>query len=159
MTRVRSAGALLLAVLLCLTVGAAGSLVTATSVTTWYPLLEKPPWTPPAWLFGPAWTLFYLMMAFAVWRVWREAEWRHRGLAIAIFAVQLMLNTLWSLIFFGLRSPGWALLEIGLLWITILATIFVFAQLSRWAAALLVPYLLWVSFAAALNLAIWRLNP
>ena len=158
MTPRRSIATLVLAVLLCLSIGMLGSIATTTSIGTWYPQIEKPVWTPPAVVFGPAWTVLYVLMGVSLWMVWRDGAGRPRLNAMALFAVQLLLNAAWSFIFFGMRSPGWALLEIVLLWVAIAATIAAFARIRPWAAALLVPYLLWVTFAAALNLAIWRLN-
>ena len=140
-------------------VGLTGALATASGVRDWYPALAKPGFTPPGWVFGPAWTLLYLLMGIALWLVWREAD---RGdnvrPALVAFAVQLALNALWSFVFFGLRMPGAALAEIILLWGAILLTIVQFRKVSRLAALLLVPYWLWVSFAAVLNASIWLLN-
>ena len=154
------ASALGLAVSLALSLGAGlvGGLATASSVKSWYPSLAKPAWTPPDWLFGPVWTLLYLMMGLAAWLVWRQAEAGRARRPLLLYALQLLLNTCWSLLFFGLRSPGLALLEILLLWLAIAATLWAFARVRGWAAALLAPYLAWVSFAVALNFAIWRMN-
>ena len=159
MTPRRSITTLVLAVLLCLAAGALGSLATASSVGTWYRHIEKPTWTPPDAVFGPVWTMLFVLMGVSLWMVWRDGESKPRLSAVALFAGQLLLNVAWSFVFFGLRSPGWALLDIALLWLAIAATIAAFARIRRWAAALLVPYLLWVTFAVALNLAIWRMNP
>ncbi len=149
-----------LATLLFVTFAAAaiGGLATADAVTTWYQTLAKPEWTPPAWLFGPAWTLLYGMMAWAAWLVWCRHEEREVMPALSAYFFQLMLNASWSVIFFGLRQPGWACVEIAALWVAIAFTLRAFWRLSPAAGALLVPYLAWVTFAAALNLAIWRLN-
>ncbi len=134
-----------------------GSVFTATSVNTWYPALAKPPWTPPAWVFGPVWTLLYAMMAIAAWLVWRRGgDAARRGLRW--FVVQLALNVLWSVIFFGGRMPGLATVDIVALWGAAIVTGITFWRISRTAGLLLVPYLLWVSFATMLNIAIWRLN-
>ena len=138
--------------------GLVGGLATASSVTTWYTTLAKPAWTPPGWLFGPVWTLLYVLMGIAAWLVWRRAEEGRARCPLLLFALQLLLNAGWSFLFFGLRSPGLALIEILLLWIAIAATLWAFARVRGGAARLLVPYLAWVSFAAALNLAIWRMN-
>ncbi len=142
----------------CLLAGASGSLVTATSVREWYPDIQKPWWTPPSAVFGPVWTVLYLLMGVSAWLIWRNAEGSARRTALLIFVTQLVLNGIWSFLFFGFRSPGWAALEIVLLWSSIVATVLVFARISRLAAGLLLPYLLWVSYAAALNVAIWNLN-
>ncbi len=124
----------------------------------WYERIRKPSWRPPNWLFGPAWTILYGMIAFSGWLVWREAGWAGATIPLTIYFVQLALNALWSALFFGLRRPGLALFEMALLWIGILATIVTFWPIRQDAALLLVPYLAWVSFAFALNLSIWRLN-
>jgi translocator protein len=120
--------------------------------------LEKPAFNPPSWVFGPVWTVLYAMMAVAAWLVWREAGFGGATAALSLFFVQLALNLAWSGIFFGLRQPGWALVEIAVLWAAILATMILFFRHSTLAGWLLVPYLLWVSFASVLNAALWRLN-
>jgi tryptophan-rich sensory protein len=150
--------ALLLFLLATLLTAAIGGLATASSVEDWYPGLIKPPWNPPAAIFGPVWTLLYAMMAVAAWQVWRRREAGDVRLALSLFGVQLALNALWSVLFFGLRQPGLAVAEIVLLWLAIAATIRAFHPFSRVAAWLLLPYLAWVSFAAVLNVTIWRLN-
>ena len=126
---------------------------------TWYRQLAKPAWRPPDWLFGPVWLLLYISIAVSGWLVWRKAEPDEAALALGVYALQLLLNGLWSVVFFGLRRPDLAVLEILGLWLSIVATIAAFAAVDEWAALLLVPYLLWVSFAALLNFSIWRLNP
>jgi len=139
----------------CLGVGALGGAVTATSVGTWYQQLNKPSFNPPDWVFGPVWTGLYIAMAVAAWRIWRRQGLR---LPMALFAVQLALNLGWSVLFFGMREIGWALIEIAVLFIAIVWTAFAFARTDRPAALLLVPYLTWVAYAAMLNWVIWRLN-
>jgi tryptophan-rich sensory protein len=142
-----------------LAVGAIGSLTTMDGVRTWYPGLAKPPWTPPGGIFGPVWTTLYLMMGVALLQVWRRDRRRPEvQLALGAFAIQLALNGAWSWIFFGRRQIGLAFAEILVLHVAIVATIAAFARVSRPAAWLLVPYLAWVTFAAVLNGAIWRLN-
>ena len=158
-SRLRSVGTLIVSMGTCLLVGVSGSLITATSVREWYPLLQKPSWTPPSAAFGPVWTALYLLMGVSAWLIWRDSTGSTRRTALLIFVIQLVLNGTWSFLFFGLRDPGWAALEIILLWISIVATMLAFARISRLAMGLLVPYLLWVSYAAALNIAIWTLNP
>jgi benzodiazapine receptor len=123
----------------------------------WYAGLAKPAWTPPAWVFGPAWTVLYAMIAVAGWRVWRVTP-RPR-LALGLWAAQLVLNALWTPLFFGLHRPGPAFAAIVLLWAAIAAFALAAVRRDRAAAALFVPYALWVGFAAALNFAIWRMNP
>ncbi len=149
--------ALLLFLAICLGVGGLGAIVTDKSVRTWYPTLRKPNGTPPSWIFGPVWTTLYALMAVSAWLVWREYRWGARA-ALLIFFAQLALNLAWSGIFFGARLPGPALMEIIVLWLAIAFNIFVFSRLTRWAAYLLVPYLLWVTYAMYLNFGIWRLN-
>jgi tryptophan-rich sensory protein len=124
----------------------------------WYADLGKPPWTPPAWVFGPVWTLLYVMMAVAASLVWNRRELKIARMGIALFALQLVLNGLWTWIFFGLQSPGLAFADIVLLWLAIAATIAAFWSVNPLAGALLVPYLAWVTFAALLNFVIWQTN-
>jgi tryptophan-rich sensory protein len=124
----------------------------------WYASLRKPSWNPPGWIFGPVWTVLYTMMAVAAWMVWRRGGWGKQRTPLLVFLAQLMLNALWTPLFFGLQRPGLAFAEILLLWLAIVVTIVVFNPVSRPAMLLLVPYLAWVSFAAALNFTLWRLN-
>ncbi len=140
---------------LCLAVGVAAGVVTAPAVAEWYPTLNKPSWTPPSWLFAPAWTVLYVMMAVAAWLVWKAGNAKT---ALILFFAQLLLNFAWSVLFFGAHSPGLGLIDVAAMWLAIAATIFAFAFRSRLAAFLMVPYLCWVSFAAALNAAIFMLN-
>jgi len=152
-----------LKLLACLAVvfvaGGTGSFATAKAIPTWYEGLAKPSFNPPAWLFGPAWTVLYLMMAVAAWLVWKQGIGAAGvKLALAVFLVQLILNTLWSVLFFGLRSPLLGLADIIVLWLAILATIVLFFRVSTAAGILLLPYIAWVSFAAVLNAAILHLN-
>ncbi len=144
--------AFLLASLAAATVG---GLATGPAVRDWYPTIAKPDWTPPAWLFGPVWTALYAMMAVAGWLVWRRVGW---GGALVWFGVQLALNAMWSPVFFGMHQIGLALVIIILLWVAIAGTMVAFWRVSPVAGWLFVPYLAWVSFATALNFAIWRLN-
>lgn len=142
---------------ICLGAGGLGSFFTASSVRDWYPRLRKPAGTPPGRIFGPVWTVLYVLMAISAWLVWREYGWGAFP-ALLIFFAQLALNVAWSGIFFGSRMPGVAFAEILILWLAIAFTIFVFYTLLPIAALLLVPYLLWVSYASYLNWGIWRLN-
>ncbi|MFK7851355.1 MAG: TspO/MBR family protein [Akkermansiaceae bacterium] len=121
----------------------------------WYQALDKPDWNPPSWIFGPVWTALYLMMAIAAWLVWKRDGWK---IPLSLYIIQLILNAAWSPIFFGAHELGWALVEILFLWVAIIATLLSFYRISRPAAWLLVPYLVWVSFAAFLNFTLWRLN-
>jgi len=142
----------------CFIVAGIGGMFTSAGMPDWYGSLQKPSFNPPAWVFGPVWTALYAMMAVAAWLVWREAGFDGATAALTLFFVQLALNLAWSGIFFGLRQPGWALVDIALLWLAIAATAVLFFRHSVWAGALMLPYLAWVSYAAALNYAIWRLN-
>ena len=121
--------------------------------------LVRPPWAPPAWLFGPVWSVLFLLMGVAAWLVWRDHGFRGAGAALKLYLAQLLANALWSWLFFAWRQGAFAFAEVIVLWLLIAATIFSFWRLNRLAALLLVPYLAWVSFAAALNFALWRLNP
>jgi translocator protein len=140
---------------LCLGVGALAGFATSQSIDTWYLTLNKPSWNPPNWVFGPAWTILYTMMAVAAWLVWQKPD--PKG-ALMLWVGQLAINFAWSFLFFGARSPGLGLICVIAMWLAIAATIFAFALKSRPAAYLMVPYLMWVSFATALNAAIWMLN-
>ena len=121
--------------------------------------LQRPQWAPPARLFGPVWSVLYALMGLAAWLVWRENDRSKTRVALVLFIAQLVVNALWTWLFFVWRQGGWAFAEILLLWVLILATIYSFAKVSKVAATLLVPYLAWVSFAAALNFSLWQHNP
>lgn len=124
----------------------------------WYESINKPDWNPPAWIFGPVWTLLYTMMAISAWVVWKRSGFMRAKAAFILFFTQLLLNGLWSQIFFGQQEIGWAFAEIVALWIAIILTIFCFFRHSKVAGWLLIPYLLWVTFAGLLNYTIWVLN-
>jgi tryptophan-rich sensory protein len=143
---------------LCFAAAGVGSYFTRPAIPFWYESLRKPAWTPPNWLFGPAWTLLYLAMAAAAWLVWRRAGFGGARLALSLFLAQLVLNALWSYVFFGRRELGAALFEIILLWAAVFATMLAFWRVSPPAAWLIWPYLLWLTYAGFLNLSIWRLN-
>lgn len=150
---------ILTAIVICQSAGLIGSLFTFPNISTWYALLTKPAFSPPNWLFGPAWTLLYTLMGISVYLIWQKGNTKPKVReALGFFAVQLILNSTWSIILFGLHSPLLALFEILMLWTAILATIYKFYPLSKPAAYLMLPYLLWVSFAAVLNAAIVILN-
>lgn len=139
--------------------GIIGSFFTTPAIGSWYAFLAKPELAPPNWVFGPVWTTLFLLMGIAAFLVWRaRADKKKVRIALGVFVLQLALNTLWSIIFFGLRNPGAAFIEIILLWASIAATIFLFARVSKPAALLLLPYIAWVSFASYLNYMIWLLN-
>ena len=146
--------------------GVIGSVFTISAIPNWYTGLVKPALNPPAWVFGPAWTTLYALMGISLFLVWKQHSnilenvrmLRMWKIGIAAFFVQLSLNAVWSIIFFGLQNPGWALIDIAFLWLAIVWTITVFYKISKPAAYLLLPYLLWVSFASYLNYSIWALN-
>lgn len=154
----RSWGVLLLFLAVCTAVAAISGLATAASVAGWYQTLSKPPFNPPSWIFGPVWMVLYIMIAFAGWRIWfcrEHQKWRQ---AMTFYALQLGLNLVWSLLFFGAQTIGLALIEISLLLLSIFATIATFWPIDRPAAWLLLPYAVWVSFASLLNASLWYLN-
>jgi len=138
--------------------GGLGSIFTASSVGDWYKTIEKGPLNPPSWVFGPVWTTLFLLIGLSLFLIWTKSEGDKRKLALVVFGIQLFLNVLWSVLFFGSQNPGLALLEILVLWAAILMNLIVFYRLNKTAGWLLLPYLLWVSFAIYLNFSIWRLN-
>ncbi len=142
--------------ILCFAAAAGGAFF---SPGEWYAELNKPSWNPPGWIFGPVWTALYIMMAVAAWLVWKRGGFATQRWPLGWFLAQLLLNALWTPLFFGLQQPGVAFAEILLLWLAILATLLAFRPVSRAAFWLLVPYLAWVSFATVLNGTLWRLNP
>jgi tryptophan-rich sensory protein len=125
----------------------------------WYARLQKPAWNPPNWIFGPVWTALYTIMAVTAWLVWKRGGFAGQRRALLFFLLQLLFNALWSPLFFGLHLPGLAFVDLVLLWLALLATLATFWKAHRLAGAMLLPYLAWVTFAGALNFAIWRLNP
>ena len=133
-----------------------GGLFTAKSIPTWYATLIKPSFNPPNWLFGPVWTILYLLMGVSLYLIWNSQK--DFKVALIIFGIQLGLNLLWSILFFGLHQPLWAFIEIIFLWIFIVLNIIFFYKISPVAGLIQIPYLLWVSFAALLNFFLWRLN-
>jgi tryptophan-rich sensory protein len=166
---------LIISIVICEYAGIIGLGFTMPSIPTWYAGLVKPALNPPAWVFGPVWTILFALMGISLFLVWpsrnypslkaideqddaKGQEKRKMKIALIIFGFQLVLNTLWSIIFFGLHNPAGAFVDIIFLWLAILATIVAFSKISKTAAWLLVPYILWVSFAAYLNWAIWILN-
>jgi len=150
---------LIIALVVCQVAGFIGSVVTRPAVSTWYAELNKPRFTPPDWLFAPVWIGLYILMGVAAFLVWRRGL-HHQVVkrALVFFGVQLVLNVLWSFLFFGLRSPLAGLIGISILGIAIILTVQSFLQASRTAGLLLIPYFLWVSFATGLNLSIWWMN-
>jgi benzodiazapine receptor len=139
-------------------IGGIAGLATARGVRDWYPALQKPSFNPPAWVFAPVWTILYFLMGCGLYLLLRSPAGPARSRALFSFAVQLALNGAWSFLFFAFHRTGWALFEIGLLWVSILLMILAMRKASPKAAYLQIPYLAWVSYASALNAALWRLN-
>lgn len=148
---------LLISIILPQIAGALGALVTISSVGSWYQTIEKPSFNPPSWVFGPAWTLLYIMMGVSLYLIWKS-DHPFKKKALWLFGIQLFLNTIWSPAFFGLESPILGLIVIIPLWVMILVCIRAFFPIDKWASYLLIPYLLWVSFATVLTASIWYLN-
>lgn len=144
--------------LLCFAVSAVGALGSM-NAPAFYGQLVQPSWAPPPWLFGPVWTALYAMMGVAAWLVWRTGGWAKNRLALSLFLVQLALNGLWSWLFFAWQLGALAMADIAALWVLILLTLIVFWRVRPWAGMLLLPYLLWVGFASALNFNLWQNNP
>jgi translocator protein len=150
---------LFVSILIPLLVGAVSGFFTSSDVNSWYATINKPSFNPPNWIFAPVWTTLYILMGISLFLVWRSDEEKClKRTAITLFAIQLVLNFFWSIIFFSAHEPGWALVEICTMWLMIALTINAFARISAAAAWLLVPYICWVSFAVVLNYAIWKLN-
>lgn len=158
-TPLADAGKLALCVLFCELAGIVGSFFTISAIPTWYAGLVKPALNPPSWVFGPVWTILYALMGIAVFLVlkrgWRKKEVK---VALSLFAAQLLVNAIWSILFFGMRNPLYALIDILVLWTLVLITTFAFYRISKPAAYLLLPYVCWVSFATYLNYRIYALN-
>lgn len=150
---------LVVSVIACFAAAGIGSLFTFKAIPTWYAGLKKPPYTPPNWAFGPVWTVLYILMAISVFFVWQKGlSTNGVFLAFILFWIQLVLNTLWSVIFFEMKSKGGGVITIIILWLLILATIITSFRVSGWAGSLLIPYIVWVSIASYLNIGVWRLN-
>lgn len=148
---------LIISLLLPQLAGGIGAIFTTPNISTWYANVNKPSFNPPNYLFGPVWTTLFLMMGISLYLIWTTKESNNKK-ALTFFFLQLVLNTLWSILFFGLQNPLLAFLEIIILWVFILLTILNFYRLNKTAGLLLIPYILWVSFAGVLNFAIWQLN-
>ncbi|MEO8239716.1 MAG: TspO/MBR family protein [Flavobacterium sp.] len=148
------------AVIVCLTVGYSSSTVTKTGVEIWYPTIIKPAFNPPNWIFMPVWTLLFVLMGIAAGLVWDKIKEQNAEVkkALGFFLIQLALNVIWSYLFFGLKNPMLALIEIALLWLMIYETYLKFIKINKIAGYLLIPYMVWVGFAAILNASIWWLN-
>lgn len=149
-----------IAIIVCLAVGYSSSTVTKIGVETWYPTIMKPAFNPPNWVFMPVWTLLFILMGIAAGLVWDKIKEQNAEVkkALGFFLIQLALNAIWSYLFFGLKNPMLALIEIALLWLMIYETYLKFIKINKIAGYLLIPYLAWVSFAAILNASIWWLN-
>lgn len=148
-----------ISILICLGAGAIGSFYTAPAIPLWYAGLAKPFFSPPNWIFAPVWTALYILMGISAYIIWTKRKaGPEAAKGLAVFAAQLGLNTMWSVVFFGFRDPFLALLTIVVLWAFILMSIIQFNKVSRNAALLLVPYIFWVSFASVLNAAVWLMN-
>ncbi len=146
-------------IIICQLAGFIGSLFTTPAIPTWYKTLSKPAFNPPNSIFSPVWITLFLLMGISLFLVWQKNHKdREVKIALLFFTAQLVLNILWSILFFGLKSPLWAFVEIIILWLAILLTIIKFFKVSKPAGYLLLPYILWVSFAAFLNFSLWRLN-
>ncbi len=157
--KVQNPVALVAAVVSCIVLGSLGGIVTITGPGSWYALLAKPAFSPPGWLFAPVWTLLFILMGISLWMVWNKGAGRRNvRIALGIFAVQFAFNIAWSFLFFGMQSPFLGLVDILILWVLILATIVCFYRVQRTAAYLLIPYILWVSFASFLNYTIYVMN-
>jgi tryptophan-rich sensory protein len=157
---VREIPKLIISILIIFLAGAVGTVSTLPEITTWYAALAKPSWTPPNWAFGPVWSTLYVLMGIALFLVWREGlERKEVKVAISIFAVQLAINVMWSLVFFGGHNIFGGLVLILILWIAILINIIVFYRISKAAGLILIPYLIWVSIATYLNYSVFILNP
>jgi len=149
---------LLISILIALSAGFIGSFFTTPSISTWYAFINKPSFSPPNWLFAPVWTLLYILMGIAAFLIWQKRDNQKTKQALRFYGTQLILNALWSIIFFGMHNPGLAFLEIIFLWIFIFLTLIKFYKINKTAGLLFVPYLAWISFALILNYAVWMLN-
>lgn len=148
-----------ISIVVCQATGLAASIFTRESVTTWYRILNKPSFNPPDWLFAPVWITLYALMGISLYLVWRKGfSFKEVQYSLGIFLVQLIVNSLWSFVFFGSRSISGGLIVIIILWVLILITILSFYKISSASAFILIPYLLWVTYAAILNISIWQLN-
>ncbi len=158
--KIKNIAKLILAIVVCQIAGAIGSIFTFSSIPTWYATINKPSFTPPNWLFGPVWITLYTLMGVSLYLIWNKGlENKEVKSSLFIFSAQLSLNALWSILFFGLKSPLYAFIEIIILWITIAVTIFKFYKISKNAGVILIPYIIWVSIALTLNFYVWIRNP
>ena len=149
---------LIASLVICQLAGIVGSLFTTPAIPEWYASLEKPTFNPPNWIFSPVWIFLFMLMSITLYILWQNLPKKEAKVALIFFAIQLVLNILWSVIFFGLQSPMVAFLEIVILWLFILLTMIKSSRVSKASVYLLLPYILWVNFAAVLNFFLWRLN-
>lgn len=151
---------LFISISICLLAAIIGSVFTTPSIPGWYKTLNKPSFSPPNWIFGPVWTILFILMGISLYLIWTDDKNNNAKKApFIIFILQLLVNIFWSVAFFTIHSPGLALSVIAVLWLLILSTIISFRKISKLSAYLLIPYLFWVSFASILNFSIWKLNP
>lgn len=149
----------IVSLILPLVAGFVGSIFTTPAINSWYTTLIKPSFNPPNWIFGPVWTFLFILMGISLYIVWTsDINKNKKRVAMVVFFGHLVLNTLWSIIFFGLNNPFFAFVEIVILWISILITAFLFFRIKKIAGILFIPYIVWVSFASVLNFSIWQLN-
>lgn len=158
MTTPQKIGAFLLSLIIPLAVGGISGFFTVSAIPGWYQTIQKPSWNPPNWVFGPVWTTLYVLMGIAMYLIWTQPRTEQRQRALYLNAAQLILNFFWSLIFFNLHAIGSALIEIIILWVVIVQTMFAYDRIYKPAAWLLLPYIVWVTFATILNGTIWWLN-
>lgn len=159
MIQIKKIGKLVFSIILINIIGSIGAIFTTPSIPSWYATINKPSFTPPNWLFAPAWTLLFTLMGISLFIIWEKGlKTKESKIAISVFGVQLFFNVIWSILFFGLRSPSYAFAEILVLWIVILLNIILFYRISKKAGLLLIPYICWVSFATLLNYYVWILN-
>ncbi|MCF7907131.1 tryptophan-rich sensory protein [Patescibacteria group bacterium] len=162
MLKIKSLKKFLISLLLPQLAGFIGSFFTRSTISSWYAFLIKPSFNPPNWLFGPAWITLYFLMGISIYLIWTSSSFFERKAeskkAFTLFWIHLIVNSLWSLIFFGLKSPVGALVNIIILWISIIILIIKFWRINKWASCLLIPYFFWVTFASILNYSIWHLN-
>ncbi len=158
--KIKNIAKLIVAIVVCQVAGAIGSIFTFSSIPTWYATINKPSFTPPNWLFGPVWITLYTLMGVSLYLIWNKGlKNKEVKSSLFIFSAQLVLNALWSILFFGLKSPFYAFVEIIILWIAIAVTIFKFYKISKNAGLVLLSYIIWVSIALTLNFYVWILNP
>ena len=147
-----------LSILIAQAAGIIGSFFTVPNISTWYETLSKPEWNPPSWVFGPVWLTLYTLMGIAAYLVWIRRSIKGAKTALVVYGIQLVLNALWSILFFGKQNPGLAFLEIIVLLVFIVVSTILFWRINTWAGILMLPYVVWATFATYLNYTIWQLN-